>query len=124
MRSWFYQWYHWHAKIVQGSTICDRIVIVLMKGSTICDRIVIDLMKGSTNCYRIVIDLMKGSTICDRIVFDLMKEPNGKGYTAYTENYYTSPKLAHYLHSKKTYICAKPKRDLIKHLLKHEGCPA
>jgi len=38
-------------------------------------------------------------------VIDLTKDLVGKGYTIYTDNFYTSPKLAHYLSTKEIYTC-------------------
>ncbi|XP_052263387.1 piggyBac transposable element-derived protein 4-like [Dreissena polymorpha] len=40
-----------------------------------------------------------------QVVIDLTKDLAGKGYTIFTDNFYTSPKLAHFLASKEIYTC-------------------
>ncbi|KAH3842507.1 hypothetical protein DPMN_116003 [Dreissena polymorpha] len=40
-----------------------------------------------------------------QVVMDLTKDLAVKGYIIYTDNCYTSPKLAHFLASKEIYTC-------------------
>jgi len=40
-----------------------------------------------------------------RVVIELTKHLHNRGHTVYTDNFFTSPALAHYLSSQGTYLC-------------------
>lgn len=63
-------------------------------------------------CYNFEVYIGKNNEILNRnlglaskVVISLTKPLDNKGYVIYTDNFYTSPTLADYLYSRKTYLC-------------------